>query len=96
MDARHRRLTARFEGRVQGVGFRMSAVQIAIRHRIVGVVRNLPDGSVDLVAEGEEAALLRFLGDLRSSYVYRHVIAESLAWSNAVGGYRAFDISYES
>jgi acylphosphatase len=41
-----------FTGRVQGVGFRFTARDIASRHQITGFVRNLPDGTVEMVAQG--------------------------------------------
>ena len=41
-------------GRVQGVYFRQNTKQVATRHRIAGWVRNLPDGRVEAVFEGEE------------------------------------------
>ena len=44
-------------GRVQGVGFRYFARQRAEAHGIAGFVRNLPDGSVEVHAEGPAAAL---------------------------------------
>lgn len=47
-------------GRVQGVGFRWFVSDAAGRERLAGYVRNLPDGSVDVVAEGEAEALARF------------------------------------
>lgn len=54
-----------FAGRVQGVGFRMAAVAAARNYAVTGYVRNLPDGRVQLVAEGEKAeveALLLEIG----------------------------------
>ena len=48
-------------GRVQGVGFRYSALTIARDHNISGFVRNEPDGSVYIEAEGDPADLDRFL-----------------------------------
>lgn len=47
-------------GRVQGVGFRFYAEDAAGREGLHGFVRNLPDGSVEVVAEGDAEALDRF------------------------------------
>lgn len=52
-------------GRVQGVGYRFFAERIARELGIAGWVRNLPDGSVEALLEGEEDALARFLERLR-------------------------------
>jgi len=48
MAARH----VIFIGRVQGVGFRYTAHRMAHRHHITGFVRNLPDGTVEMLAQG--------------------------------------------
>ena len=67
------RLSALFSGYVQGVGFRFTAVRIARGYpAITGFVRNLPDGSVELLAEGSSDDLDMFLDELirtMSSYV---------------------------
>jgi acylphosphatase len=47
-------------GRVQGVGFRFFTQDIAHREGLTGGVRNLPDGRVEVVAEGDEETLARF------------------------------------
>ena len=47
-------------GRVQGVGFRYFALDSARREGLAGFVRNLDDGRVEAVAEGEAEALVRF------------------------------------
>ena len=49
------------EGRVQGVGFRYTAQDIARNFKVSGYVRNLPDGNVELVAEGDPSEIERFL-----------------------------------
>lgn len=54
------RRTFLFSGRVQGVGFRYTARRIAASYRIAGTVRNLDDGRVELIAEGEPGEIDRF------------------------------------
>ncbi len=63
----HVRYDVRFVGRVQGVYFRATAEQIARSFPVAGWVRNEPDGSVRLVAEGEQADLDQFIDAVRSA-----------------------------
>jgi len=58
--ARNVRRTVYFSGAVQGVGFRFATCDIATKFRVSGFIRNLPDGRVELVAEGREIDLDRF------------------------------------
>jgi acylphosphatase len=53
-----------FSGHVQGVGFRYKTLRIAREFEISGYVRNLPDGRVEMIAEGEEAEVSRFVGEV--------------------------------
>ncbi|QQE13819.1 acylphosphatase [Planctomycetota bacterium] len=55
------RYTVNYSGRVQGVGFRYTCVEISRRFSVAGYVQNLPNGSVKLVAEGEKSELLTFI-----------------------------------
>jgi acylphosphatase len=55
------RRTTLFAGQVQGVGFRFTARDVARQFDVEGYVRNLPDGRVELVAEGDPGELERFL-----------------------------------
>lgn len=55
-----------YSGSVQGVGFRATAVRTASGHAVRGWVRNLPDGRVELFADGTPAAVDAFLRDLRN------------------------------
>jgi acylphosphatase len=52
---------ALLSGRVQGVGFRFFAERAARSYGVKGWVRNLPDGRVETVVEGEEDAVTRYL-----------------------------------
>lgn len=51
-------------GEVQGVGYRYFAQRAAARHQVVGYVRNLPDGRVEALVEGERASVEDFRHDL--------------------------------
>lgn len=51
-------------GGVQGVGYRFFAQRAAARHQVVGYVRNMPDGSVESLAEGSAASVEAFKHDL--------------------------------
>ena len=53
-----------YSGRVQGVGFRYTAQGLAAGRPITGYVRNLASGEVELVAEGEAAAVEDYLAAL--------------------------------
>ena len=62
-----------YSGRVQGVGFRYSVKQLATGYEVVGWVRNLPDGRVELQVDGEKTEVEAFLADIMSSSL-RHYI----------------------
>ena len=51
------RIQANFKGNVQGVGFRYTVCRIAEPLTVTGYVKNLPDGSVEMVAEGSQETL---------------------------------------
>lgn len=55
-----------YSGAVQGVGFRYTACLAANGHDVTGFVRNLPDGQVQCVVEGETAEVDAFLAEVAS------------------------------
>jgi acylphosphatase len=54
-----------YDGRVQGVGFRYTAQRLAPGFGVSGSVRNLPDGRVELEAQGEPSRVTAFLDAIR-------------------------------
>lgn len=57
-----------FVGRVQGVGFRFTAHRIARRHQLTGFVRNLPDGTVEMLAQGRPEDIDDYIRDMKESF----------------------------
>jgi acylphosphatase len=81
-------------GRVQGVGFRYSAIHEARRLGVFGMVRNCGDGSVEVIAEGDADRLQRFLAWLRrgpSSANVRELEVDEIPY---IGGYTGFDVEF--
>ncbi len=82
-----------FSGRVQGVGFRYTTKQISNRFAVSGWVRNLPDGRVELLAEGDEDELKSFLAAVRER-MDRYIKNAEVEWGIASGLYTLFEIAY--
>ena len=81
-----------FTGRVQGVGFRYVTREVAYGFEMTGFVRNLPDGRVEMVAEGEEAEAKAFLEGIRESQLGSHIHGEDVNWLPASGEFTGFEI----
>ena len=86
------RRTVYFSGRVQGVGFRFTAATLAARFEVTGFVRNLDDGRVELVAEGEPAELDRFIQAIHARMTDNIDTADTTD-RPAEGGFTAFAIT---
>ncbi len=85
MSGTLRQVRVRYEGDVQGVGFRYLARRIAQQLNVTGGAENLPDGSVQVVAEGPEDLLQRFLLHIRVSRLGANIRNEQVAWDAARG-----------
>jgi acylphosphatase len=87
-----KRMTVWYAGRVQGVGFRATVRQVAQGYDVTGRVRNLPDGRVELVAEGEEKELCAFLQGIEESGLSHFIANRSEEWAKPRGDLRGFGI----
>lgn len=87
-----RALHVTFRGRVQGVGFRYTTIELARSFPVTGWVRNQPDGSVELWAEGKEAALDSFLDAIQESRLGRLIDSQTVRPAAAEGAYHDFSI----
>ncbi|MBI4618304.1 MAG: acylphosphatase [Planctomycetes bacterium] len=81
-------------GRVQGVFYRYSAVEEATRLGLSGWVKNLRDGRVEAVAEGERDAVERFVEWCRRGPPSAHVEKLDVDWEAPTGEFRGFETRY--
>lgn len=81
-------------GRVQGVGYRYFAQREAVRAGIHGYVKNLPDGRVEVLAEGEESNLNKFVHTLRTGPGFGYVTDVDIVPLDFENRYTSFDIEY--
>jgi acylphosphatase len=87
------RWTVFFSGRVQGVGFRYTTVQIARDFDVAGTVRNLSDGRVEVVAEGSSDELSRFVEKIKQA-MEGHIRETQQQESPATGKFSSFEVAY--
>jgi acylphosphatase len=86
------RVTVFYSGRVQGVGFRATVRHVARGYDVTGRARNLPDGRVELIAEGTKEELQAFLEGIATSELSSYIAVRPETWSTARGGMRGFVI----
>ena len=85
-----------YEGNVQGVGFRYSVKQVAKGFDVIGWVRNLPDGRVELQAAATTPAeLAAFLEGVRNSHLRAHIRNETEAPLATPPATRGFEIRHD-
>ena len=80
-----------FFGNVQGVGFRYTTCSVARGFEVTGFVCNCPEGSVDLVVEGESGEIERFLESL-CDRMSGHIEREEIDTEPASGVFIGFGI----
>ena len=92
-DNNMKRIHAFFSGRVQGVGFRFASERLAADLGIKGWVKNLPDRRVEVVAEGKEEDLEKFLEGIRGNFS-RYIQDADLRWLEAAAEFKEFEIRF--
>lgn len=81
-----------YSGNVQGVGFRYSVKTVAAGFEVVGIVRNLMDGRVELIGEGPREELEAFQKAIREAGLDHFIRNEEVRWSEATSEFRGFEI----
>ncbi len=94
MSLAKKRMQIFFSGNVQGVGFRFTAERLARRFPVTGYVRNLDDGRVEVVAEGEEQTLTDFLTAIRESGMKNNIRDIEAHWDSSQEAFKRFTIDY--
>ena len=82
-----------YGGTVQGVGFRYTVLRLAKPRPLVGFVKNLSDGTVELVPEGDRAELAGLLDSIASA-MEGYIRDSAVSWSPATGEFRSFGIGH--
>ena len=89
--AREAQIVALARGRVQGVGYRAFCADEAMRLGLAGYAKNLPDGRVEVVAEGDESILRQFIELLREGPALSHVTDVAFRWERPTHSYKGFE-----
>ena len=87
-----KRLRAIVQGKVQGVGFRYYVLDTALSLKLKGFCRNLRNGDVEVVAEGEEGALEALLSFLKKGPVMSRVDDVKEVWQSPTNEFISFQI----
>jgi len=89
-----KRLHAIVEGRVQGVNFRSFVTREARKLNLTGWVRNQADGTVEVLAEGEDVALTHLVLSLEKGTPMSRVDEVQTSYSQPTGEFSEFVIRY--
>jgi len=87
-----RRLTLHIKGKVQGVGFRFFSQGVANELGLLGSVENKENGYVEIVVEGDETVLKKFLEHIKEGNEYAQVEQLVETWSEGTGKFKDFTV----
>jgi len=82
------------KGKVQGVFFRASTQQKAQKLNLTGWVKNLPNGQVEVVAEGNSRNLKTFLKWIQKGPQLAHITSIDIYWEKPLNKFNSFSIKY--
>ncbi len=82
------------KGRVQGVGYRYYILRHAQELGLRGHVRNLTNGDVEIIAEGDRQMIERLIGYAERGPVFAHVQDIQVQWGIETGKYKRFEVGY--
>jgi len=80
-----------YSGTVQGVGFRFTAEEVANSLGLKGWVKNRPDGTVEVVIEGEKADIDAFMNKVKK-IMSRYIRSAMVSWDEATGEFDFFSM----
>ena len=83
-----------YAGRVQGVGFRHEAESVAHRLGLVGWVKNLRDGRVEVVCEGPKEKIEQMLSELQEGALGCHIKKVDCSWEPPTNEYHDFCVEF--
>lgn len=83
-----------YSGRVQGVGFRYTAERLALEAGVVGWVKNLPDGRVEFLCEGQKVVMERLLNAIKQSELGPYIKKVAQEWSEPTQEFKDFRVEF--
>lgn len=91
---RKRRFRVLYKGHVQGIGFRFNTERLAGSFEVSGTVKNLPTGDVELITEGPEEEIKKFIAAIDASDFGQFINSKQEHWTNAENCFDDFSIAY--
>ncbi len=82
-----------FKGSVQGIGFRWTARKFAESNHLSGWVKNLPDGRVELIAQGGKDEIVNFITNLEEAMT-GYVLQKDVDWQSLKHNFHDFEIRF--
>ncbi len=83
-----------YSGRVQGVGFRYTAERLALEAGVVGWVKNMPDGRVEILCEGSKENIELLISGIRESMLGPHIKRCTCDWEKPTQEFTDFRVEF--